>query len=448
MPLIYIHGVNTRDTDDGYKSKLAARNELLRHHVLAPLAAKDARLRDMAIVNPYWGGDGVAFRWHLASLPEANILEHLGAEVEATPQADLALASTIHELAGEGSPGRRGTAQGLENLGAEDGPLAAAARQDLTRFVEAILLPLLVDEMQLDAELDPEQEGLLQALLATAAYDAANSPGVQAEVAAATSDDEVMEVLKAAVQSRFAALAEARRQELTGGGTAGALAGATAAGAQLESLGPGWFDGLTTRVGELFDRAKDAPGRVATLPVADLVRADLHRNISRFLGDVFVYLKERGDAAHPGPIVATVLDAIRTAPRHRPDEPLIVVTHSMGGNILYDILTCYAPELKVDVWISAAAQVAQLEEMKLFLVSDKAIAAPAKVKGLKPRLGYWLNVYDPADPLAFLVAPVFADVDADVMYRTGASTFKAHGEYFGRASFYQLMREHIAKALA
>jgi hypothetical protein len=444
MPLIYIHGVNTRDTDDGYKSKLAARNELLRRHVLAPLAAGDARLRDMAIVNPYWGGDGVAFRWHLASLPEANILEHLGAGVEATPQADLALASTIDELAGEGSLSRRGAAGELENLGVDDGPLAAAARQDLTRFVEAILLPLLVDEMQLGAGLDPEQEGLLQALLATAAYDAANSPDVQAEVAAATSDDEVMEVLKAAVQSRFAALADARRQELTGGEASGAAAG----GAQLEALGPGWFDDLTTRVGELFDRAKDAPGRVATLPVADLVRADLHRNISRFLGDVFVYLKERGDAAHPGPIVATVLDAIRTAPRHRPDEPLIVVTHSMGGNILYDILTCYAPELKVDVWISAAAQVAQLEEMKLFLVSDKTIAAPAKVKGLKPRLGYWLNVYDPADPLAFLAAPVFADVDADVMYRTGASTFKAHGEYFGRASFYQLMRDHIAKALA
>jgi len=444
MPLIYIHGVNTRDTDDGYKSKLAARNELLRRHVLAPLATKDARLRDMVIVNPYWGGDGVAFRWHLASLPEANILEHLGADVEATPQADLALASTIAELAGESSLGRRGAARGLENLGVEDGTLAAAARQDLTRFVEAILLPLLVDEMQLGAGLDPEQEGLLQALLATAAYDAANSPDVQAEVAAATSDDEVMEVLKAAVQSRFAALADARRQELTGAVAAGAAAG----GAQLEALGPGWFDDLTTRVGELFDRAKDAPGRVATLPVADLVRADLHRNISRFLGDVFVYLKERGDAAHPGPIVATVLNAIRTAPRHRPDEPLIVVTHSMGGNILYDILTCYAPDLKVDVWISAAAQVAQLEEMKLFLVSDKTIAAPAKVSGLKPRLGYWLNVYDPADPLAFLVAPVFADVDADVMYRTGASTFKAHSEYFGRASFYQLMRDHVAKALA
>ena len=85
--------------------------------------------------------------------------------------------------------------------------------------------------------------------------------------------------------------------------------------------------------------------------------------------------------------------------------------------------------------------------MKLFKSSDKKVGQPAKVKSLKPRLGYWLNVYDPADSFSFLVNPVFDGVDQDVKFSTGVSAFKAHTEYFGRASFFELLRAHIEKAL-
>jgi len=284
----------------------------------------------------------------------------------------------------------------------------------------------------------PETEGVLQALLAMAAKEVASDPNVKAEVIAASSDDEVMELLKEKVKARFEQLAQ---------GELAAPKGVTPLDKQLESLGPSWLEELKDRVGELFDRVQDAPARVAGASALDLFRGGLHRNFSRFLGDVFVYLNERGDKAHPGPIISTVLEAIRTAPKHHPDEPLIIITHSMGGNILYDILTYYDTNLKVDVWVSVASQVGQFEEMKIFKASNKNVYRPNKVTGLKPGLGYWLNVYDPLDSFGFKTAPVFADVNADVEYPTGAGALKAHGEYFGRASFYQMVREHIEKAL-
>jgi alpha-beta hydrolase superfamily lysophospholipase len=139
------------------------------------------------------------------------------------------------------------------------------------------------------------------------------------------------------------------------------------------------------------------------------------------------------------------VDAIRTAPKLEPNEPTIVMTHSMGGNILYDVLTYFAPELAIDVWISVASQVGLFEEMKIFKMSDPAVRAPNKVQTLKPPLKFWLNIYDPADILAFKTAPVFSAADRDLAYRTGDSTFSAHGAYFKRPSFYHLIYEELRK---
>ena len=202
------------------------------------------------------------------------------------------------------------------------------------------------------------------------------------------------------------------------------------------------------RARELFARTLGAPGRVATIPLLQLKRESLNRRLVRFLGDVFVYLKERGDEASPGKIILAVREAIEKAPRKSDDEPLIVISHSMGGNIIYDLVTHFNPQLRIDIWVSVAGQVAVFEEMKLFCHSDPQIKAPSKISGLRPQIKYWLNLYDPADPLSFRVAPVFAEVDADLPYLTGSSALKAHGEYFGRATFYDLVRDHIRKALA
>jgi hypothetical protein len=179
----------------------------------------------------------------------------------------------------------------------------------------------------------------------------------------------------------------------------------------------------------------------------DQWREGLHQNFTRFLGDVFVYLNERDGLGGtlPETIVQRVLGAIEGAPRADPSEPLIVVTHSMGGNVFYDIVTHYAPALQIACWISVASQVGPFEEMKLFKESQRTLGQPDHVAAL-PNVGHWLNVYDPADVLSFLAEPVFTGPN-DVLLKTGESTLKAHSEYFNRPRFYEIVLEHLQQAL-
>lgn len=426
MPVVFIHGVNTREGDN-YRADVAARNELLQRLVLDPLAKRGGHRANMKIVNPYWGSHGVRFRWDLASLPDVNTLEDLGAN-DSTPEADVEFASTVRQLAGSPVGASR-----LERLGGEQGQIKAAANADLERYMEAVLSPIILSETRLAKEGEsPEEAGINEALLMIAAQDVALDPDVRAGVAAAVSDQEVMDILRRATEERVEQLSAEK------------LPGAVAGGDEqpvLERLGA--IDWLKDRVGEFFDRAEGAPLRAATIPALDLLRGGLHRKLGQFLGDVFVYLNERGTKEEPGPIVTTVLDAVQSAPRQHENEPLIVITHSMGGNILYDLLTFYAPQLEIDAWISVAAQVGQFEEMKLFQASVNDLGTPNKISGLKPRLKFWLNLYDPADVLAFKAAPVFADVDVELPYLTGESAFKSHGAYFKRPSLYRLIEEHL-----
>jgi hypothetical protein len=431
MPVIFIHGVNTRRDDPAYRTDVAARDELLRRLVLTPLAAKGERYRITEINNAYWGDSGVRFHWNQASLPRVRALEDLGPAGE-TPRSDVELLATVDELAG--GPGAAGH---LESLGAAEGVLKRAALNDPVRFVEATLAPVFLAEERLDeqGDLSPGDAGRCEALLAEAAYAVATDPGVRAAMGAATSDEEVIDLLKEAIEGRFVQLLR----------TDGPAADRTRPG-RLEVLGPAWWQTFKDRAGELIVRAANVPGRLTSTALLRWRREGLQRNVSRFLGDVFVYLTERGDALGPGPIIRTVKEAIHSAGRNHADEPTIIITHSMGGNILYDLLTYYDTGIKVDAWVSVAAQVGQLEEMKLFRASCKDLGAPSKVPTLAPRLGFWLNVYDPADVLSFLAEPVFADAH-DVAFSTGASSLGSHGAYFKRASFYHLVRQRLEGAL-
>jgi hypothetical protein len=431
MPIIFIHGVNTR-LGYNYHKDLAARNELLQRLILKPLAAKGDRFNHLEIMNPFWGSYGVDFRWGQASLPEVRTFEALGDDDEDTLQTDVELVETINALAGANSSSSRE----FEILGSNEGIFKRAAEKDLAWLIEVILSPMLTSEIFLADKLKeaPDSEGVRQALVAIAGEEVANDPLVKMEIASASSDKEIMDLLEQKILERYEQLIVPQDVK--------------SADEEWEMLGSKSMEGIKDGFRDLFKRVMNAPSRATTLPALELFRHDMHRNFSRFLGDVFVYLNERGNKTKPGPIVSTVLEAIKEAPskRNHPDEPLIIITHSMGGNILYDILTYYAPDLKVDVWISVASQVAQFEEMKLFKASNKNVTKPEKVKGLKRHVGYWLNVYDPADIFSFMMEPVFADVNADLEYLTGASALKAHSEYFGRADFYKLLKKHIEKA--
>lgn len=433
MPVLFLHGVNVRD-DENYRRDLSARETLMRQLLLDPLAAMDRRYADLRIVSPYWGGLGVTHAWNQATLPAVRLLEDLGAETIVTASAfEQAL---VLGAVRPPSPGP------LETLGAvEDG---GSGPRDPEALVEAVLAPLIHSEEALpNAPGLPASDskvisGHLEGMLLAAGRDAARNLSVKARVLAAPSDEVALDLLRAEVQARFL-----HRVEGTG-----LLPSAVSGQPQLEDLGPSWWDPLKRRVDELFDRAKDTTGRAGSVALLKAYREKLHKNIGRFLGDVFVYLLNRGTADRPGPVPKLVLDELR--PALRAGEPVLAVTHSMGGNILYDLLTTFAPDLKLDAWISVGGQVGQFEEMKLFAASDPAVGTPSQVAPFGGRVRTWINVYDPADVLSFLVGPVFTDPDPGVVIRdtrfnSRTATLEAHGAYFKRPSFYDLVRTEMER---
>lgn len=188
--------------------------------------------------------------------------------------------------------------------------------------------------------------------------------------------------------------------------------------------------------------ATDYPVRLTRAAFQQLLRPKLTELSAQLMGDVMCYLTSRGERKTPGRILQTVQAALVTAP----DEPLIVLTHSMGGNIFYDLLTYYRPDIQVDAWVSVAGQVGLLEELKLFKASNPAVRFPEQVSA-SPNIGYWVNVYDPVDVLGFAAEPIFDGVE-DMPYKTG-SGWAAHAleNYFGAPRFYEAIVPKLEVAL-
>src|SRR5579864_2238169 len=76
MPLIFIHGVNTRDTDPDYYISMAARRKQFEEIVAKNLRGRYPNFR--VADDLYWGDLGVKFRWSLHSIPSTSMLQSLG----------------------------------------------------------------------------------------------------------------------------------------------------------------------------------------------------------------------------------------------------------------------------------------------------------------------------------------------------------------------------------
>jgi hypothetical protein len=165
------------------------------------------------------------------------------------------------------------------------------------------------------------------------------------------------------------------------------------------------------------------------------------------LGDVFFYLRQR-DVTGPAGTAARLfdpilVDLIKAAQSERAErEPFVVVGHSLGGVLLYDILTdrtcldrleAEAPGFKIDAWLTVGSQPGFFADLKLY--GDRPKDAAGRLA--KPAcVANWMNVYDFTDVLSFLSAPFFADVE-DFGYDTAVDLLHAHSAYFKRPSFYK-----------
>lgn len=400
MPTIFLHGVNTR-RDPSFEAQQQLTARFLARHL------HGARLGNAAINAgetrfPYWG-DLATPDWSMRSLPSGEI-DALGGEVDTDLRPLLA-------ALGENLPD-------LNAAGRE--PLLALARRDFETAADALV------DLALMAGGDPAATA--DFAVAAQEYAAAfRRPGGPPDwLAACSTDENFLARFLHFVQA--SATADVDTQAL---GVLSAIGNAVAAGIGRLKLA------LSSAAGTVLDRGGD----LASTRLLRWVRNPLNENLGRFFGDVFYYMDGRGDRDRPGAIVRRVLGewdaALAAAPA---GEPLVIVGHSMGGVISYDLLSHFRPDLPVDLLVTVGSQVSHFAEIKLFKASAPPgpgglIARPLNVKR-------WLNIFDSVDIFAYACARVFAGV-VDCHYDTHTYVVKAHGAYFKQARFYERLRARI-----
>jgi hypothetical protein len=126
---------------------------------------------------------------------------------------------------------------------------------------------------------------------------------------------------------------------------------------------PFWLQDLSDRLDEALSRSADASGALATRVLAE-VRRPLNAFVTLFSGDVINYIGTRGTPEAPGEIPRRVLGKLaeaRATPEAQVGEPLVVLSHSMGGQIVYDLVTYFLPKmpaydgLRIDFWCATAS---------------------------------------------------------------------------------------------
>jgi hypothetical protein len=444
MPLVFVHGVNTRDTDDNYYRAGAARKKMFETYVV-PAVRKHGFPNFRVHDDIYWGDLGVAFLWNLKSIPPTNVVDYLGAAEEGEPD-NLALLEVMSAAQGD-APAPASSS--VETLGPESGTnvLAAAAARDPGALVRAIFSPEahrfapVKPDSQIDAARRDDaaieqrkSEGEQLALLLQAVDSFAEAATADRSLIEADDDDAVLEKITSGVRLRYAAM----------------LKRGTAADAEPETEHLGKVrDAIEWAWGRAQDAidaarnlAQDATAttlRAGSLLLSENYRAGFSSRGLRFFGDVLVFL-QRGRTADPSILqrVKQGLEACKPAN----DDPLIIVTHSFGSEIVYELLTSGVLDgMTVHLWVTAGAQTSLFAEMRLYTASPQDVPSEQQPFLGKPNnVRRWINVYDAADVLSFVHEPVFGrDAVTDISLREGAHLANAHGGYFLAPFFYQVI---------
>ncbi len=416
MPLVFVHGVKTRKSPT-YEKEKNARNKFFTRYTFRNILREGEKP-----YNPYWGDKGAFFHWNHDSVPQKE-----------EPQEEFGLLEDDEILVLlEAILGDRDISQGKNIL------LEVTQQTSLENVIDLIWAASLtcIPEDQTDEWID----------LAIKAIDYAQHNSHPDWLNEVENNYQFLFRLQKAVNNWNLSSLDQSQEETP----------------QLEtfgSLNTLWSGGIkegvekihrkVDRISESASRTGDFGGYQVGHQLVQNYRLSAHPFVSEFVGDVCVYIKRK----------QLIVDAIVPKLQKAREEAnisgnkLIVVAHSMGGNIMYDILTHFQPDLKIDLLVTVGSQVAWFEELKLFEVSDWAISANAPVNKVpKPNnIKYWFNVYDPNDVFSFRVEPVFNSFSAeknrqevyDFEYSTGKGVISAHTTYFSRASFYDCLTKRI-----
>lgn len=437
MPIVYIHGVANRDQTDWQPI-----GGFLRRYVAEVL--NPANPVQVAIIPVFWGDVGVQFAWNGQSRPRTQLTgQGTGSAFSAlTPEKRAQLladpAMSLPELSASpiSQPSSRLTSGAVTtNMAGPSLRLKELSRQQLSDLLATVAY---------QPGAGPQQ----QSWAAIAADDVAHYDGatpyaekvhtdIFAQLTGCSDTAAEIELVDRLLFERYRQL-ESEQSPLAGQGV-------------------DWLDSIKDRLTEVLNRANQSEGYFLSQWIGE-ARPRLNEFLTLFIGDVFTYLDKRGSATEPGPIVQRLLDGIglaKQAQQQANGEPIVVLSHSMGGQVVYDALTYFLPNMpayqatKVDFWCATASQVGLFEEMKLLKVSDRQYSQRMGLKAPFPNrnhLGYWWNVWDANDFLSYTAATIFDGVD-DEPYDSGMSLLGAHSGYLKRPSFYRKLAEKLRSVL-
>jgi hypothetical protein len=402
MPVIFVHGVNNRREDLDFEPRRLVTQGLLEKH-MAGATINGRKLGAGKPLFPYWGDLATSFAWGMKSLPEGNIdaLGVPGVDGELRPLIALIRDALAHPA------------------GAEDQPLLTLARQSFSTAVHVI------GELVLLTAVSGEHEAAAHFVVAVQEY-AARETGTPAWLAPLQTDEQFLATLISALKTSSAGSVQTLGVFDSMGNTLAKSA------AKLKQATKAAADKVLDRVGDFASTKALAWGR-----------SSLNATLGRFFGDVFVYLNGRGDRANPGPIPTLILKSWEDAIAHAPAEPIVIIGHSLGGVISFDLLSHFRSDLIVDLLVTVGSQVSHFEEMKLFRSSNRAIPDGITKRAPKPvNIKHWINVLDEIDIFSYACEAVF-DGAQDLHYDTRTYVVKAHGAYFMQAPFYERLRKRI-----
>jgi hypothetical protein len=356
----------------------------------------------LSVLNPYWGDLGAKFAWNNASYPPGGV-EAFGGD--ASPD----LSALLSELLDDAVP--------------EPNQLVTAlARKSPCEAVDLLWMLATEHASVQDADVLAGMGAEAAVLAERAAVGRATTWPTDA-----ANDDEFLLRLIGELTGGLAASVPA--QEAFGG---------RAGGRRVAVL----------RLREALGRVARAAPRGGASALRLVARRPAHSTGTQFIGDVLAYFRQREDLDDRAPIAMRVAEAIDEGARLRTsaDPWLVVVAHSMGGNIAYDLLSHLRPDLECDVLVTVGSQVGLFAELGQFPAvappedpaSDRA-PVPVGVRN-------WINVFDPLDLLSFVIGPVFATGE-DYRYSTGRGLLAAHSSYFRLLSFYRRLAERMAVVL-
>lgn len=199
--------------------------------------------------------------------------------------------------------------------------------------------------------------------------------------------------------------------------------------------------GVADGIVRAFDRVVGSiTARIITALNAKL-RMNFGPTVASFLGDVFVFEQTQDR------IIDRLIDAMQKEGVGSAERPATILAHSLGGVITFTAATRRSAAIHLDRLVTFGSQSAFFHIIREIGEVPKFESTPVF---LPPRIGHWLNIWEPLDPLAFLAAGVFrlscgaAPIDRELPH-IPEHTLWTHSSYWTDLTFAAWVRDFLSE---